>query len=70
MTDRSELKRKYPSGASKRKKKKDATKNTAGISSYFAADDGTRSSSHDEANEREIVDDQSDGTVSRMRRCG
>ena len=34
------------------------------ISSYFPADGGTRSSSHDEANEREIVDDQSDGTVS------
>ena len=46
MRDRSELKRKYPSGASKRKKKKDGTKNNAGISPYFAACGGTRSSSH------------------------
>ena len=34
MSGRSEMKRKYPSGASKRKKKKDATKNTSGISTY------------------------------------
>ena len=38
MSDRSELKHKYPSGASMRRMEKDATKNTAGISSYFAAD--------------------------------
>ena len=43
---------------------KTAPKNTAGISSYFAADGGTRSRSRDEASEREIVNDQSDGTVS------
>ena len=46
MRDRSELKRKKPSRVSQRKKKKDATKTTAGISSYFAADSGTKSSSH------------------------
>ena len=30
------MKRKYPSGASKRKKKKDSTKNTSRISTYFS----------------------------------
>ena len=36
MSGRSEMKRKYPSGASKRKKKKDATKNTSRTSIYFS----------------------------------
>ena len=36
MSGLSEMKRKYPSGASKRKKKKDATKNTSRISTYFS----------------------------------
>ena len=36
MSGRSEMKRKYPSGAYKRKKKKDATKNTSRISIYFS----------------------------------
>ena len=36
MSGLSEMKRKYPSGASKRKKKKDATKNTSCISTYFS----------------------------------
>ena len=36
MSGRSEMKRKYPSGASKRKKKKDATKNTSRISTQFS----------------------------------
>ena len=36
MSGRGEMKRKYPSGASKRKKKKDATKNTSRISTYFS----------------------------------
>ena len=36
MSGRSGMKRKYPSGASKRKKKKDATKNTSRISIYFS----------------------------------
>ena len=36
MTGRSKMKRKYPSDASKRKKKKDATKNTSRISTYIS----------------------------------
>ena len=36
MTGRSEMKRKYPSDASKRKKKKGATKNTSRISTYIS----------------------------------
>ena len=36
MIGRTEMKRKYPSGTSKRKKKKDATKNTSRISTFFS----------------------------------
>ena len=36
MSGRSEMKRKYPSGASERKKRKDDTKNTSRISTYFS----------------------------------
>ena len=36
MIGRTEMKRKYPSGTSKRKKKKDATKNTGRISTFFS----------------------------------
>ena len=36
MSGRSEMKRKYPSGASKQKKKKDATENTSRISTQFS----------------------------------
>ena len=36
MSGRSEMKRKHPSGASKRKKKKDAPKDTSRISTYFS----------------------------------
>ena len=59
MSDRSELKRKYPSGASKRKKKTDDTKNTSRISSHFSGDIRTGYSSHEEANGSEI-DNQSE----------
>ena len=60
MSDRGELKRKYLSGAPKRKKKTDATKNTSRISSYFSGDIRTEYSSHEEANGSEIVDNQSE----------
>ena len=40
MSGRSEMKRKYPSGASKRKEKKDAKKNTSRISTYFSDPSG------------------------------
>ena len=36
MSSRSEMKRKHQPGASKRKKKKDATKNSSRISTYFS----------------------------------
>ena len=36
MIGQTEMKRKYPSGTSKRKKKKDATKNTGRISTFFS----------------------------------